>query len=51
MTRRAKAQWDTMATTMATGDDHDDDEDGNGATGYKVDDDGDDEDYGNGRCR
>jgi hypothetical protein len=36
---------------MATGDDHDDDEDGNGTTGDKVDDDGDDEDYGNGRCR
>jgi len=41
--RQATAQWDTMTTTMTTGDDD------NGATGDEVDNDGDDHDYGNGR--
>ena len=36
---------------MATGDDGDDDNDVDGATGNKVDDDGDDDDYGDGRQR
>jgi hypothetical protein len=34
---------------MATGDDHDDDNDGDGAMGDKVVDDGNDKDYGDGR--
>ena len=42
-----------MATTMATGDNIDDDNDdaGDGATGNEVDDDGDDDDYGDGLVR
>jgi hypothetical protein len=40
MARRVTARWDTMTTTMATGDDKDDDDDGDGAAGYEVDDDG-----------
>ena len=49
MVQRVTAQWDTMTTTMATGDDNDNDDDGAGAAGDEVDDDGDDNDYGDGR--
>ncbi len=48
MARRVTARWDTMTTTMAMGD-NDDDDYGDGAAGDKVDDDGDDNDYGDGR--
>ena len=36
MARRVTARWDTMTTTMATGDNNDDDDDGDGATGDEV---------------
>ena len=49
MARRVTARWDTMMTTMATGDDDDDDDDGDGAAGDEVDDDGEDDENGNGR--
>ena len=49
MARRATtARRDTTMTTMATGDDDVDNDDGDGATGDEVDDDGDSNDYGNG---
>ena len=48
MARRLTARWDLMTTTMATGDDDNDNEDGNSDAGDKVDDDGDNDDYGNG---
>ena len=48
MAQRVMAQWDTMTTTIGMGDDNDDN-DGNGAAGDKVDNDGNNDDYGNGR--
>ena len=47
MAQRVMARWDTITTTMATGDDNDND--GDSSAGNKVDDDGNDNDYGNGR--
>ena len=51
MARRVTARWDTMTTTMATGDDKDDNDDGDGAAGDKVDNDGNNENYGDGPQR
>ena len=40
MARQVTARWDTMTATMATGDEKNDNDDGNSAAGNEVDDDG-----------